>query len=495
MNPVASPPAVTAPPRKRRWLRRVLVILFVFVGLPAGYYFYATWSLNKEIARAISETDGLDPRWRLEDIQADCQAAADQLDSNSAWHITRIIKSLSKTAVPSPRCHKDYDAIFPQLEPAIQLNLQQLELIREVLDKIPEALVEARKLKDMPNGYFPLQRPFDGAMLFLNLEVSDHSLLYDLLQNDAMLQAQQGNPDAALDSCMALLNAARSLASDPLMAAVHIHAQGMPILVDAVERTLALGHSGDASLSELQNRLRRQQRDLREHWVLAVRGERAMYHRFLESIREGRTRLGEYMAIAKSNGWNMTVTFQDRLANYLPALVTRHYPDHLRHRNELVAAARLPLEQQVDRFKALASKVDRNDQRRGQLEELVPLFPPNLAEECIIFLRGQALLASAETGLACERFRVTHERWPTSLADLVEAKLVVAVPMDPFDGQPLRMIRRVDGITVYSVGMDKENNSGRVDAGFLEPGTDIGFRLWDPEHRRQPPRPPVTIER
>ena len=61
---------------------------------------------------------------------------------------------------------------------------------------------------------------------------------------------------------------------------------------------------------------------------------------------------------------------------------------------------------------------------------------------------------------------------------------------DPYDGQPLRWLRLDDGVEVYSIGPDGEDNGGKMDRQHpLTPGTDLGFRLWDVAKRRQPPVP------
>ena len=53
---------------------------------------------------------------------------------------------------------------------------------------------------------------------------------------------------------------------------------------------------------------------------------------------------------------------------------------------------------------------------------------------------------------------------------------------------------RGDGIVIYSVSEDMVDNGGRIDreSNPFEPGMDIGFRLWNPESRRQPPLPPIV---
>ena len=70
------------------------------------------------------------------------------------------------------------------------------------------------------------------------------------------------------------------------------------------------------------------------------------------------------------------------------------------------------------------------------------------------------------------------------------------VPLDPYDGKPLRYRLRADGAVVYSVGPDLIDDGGKfVRIGRLgrkwgaKPseweGLDIGVHLWDLAHRRQ----------
>src|SRR5205823_3863301 len=56
-----------------------------------------------------------------------------------------------------------------------------------------------------------------------------------------------------------------------------------------------------------------------------------------------------------------------------------------------------------------------------------------------MFRRSHALTRCAIAALAAERYRRANGRWPESLAELVTAGLLRAVPGDSFDGQPLRL--------------------------------------------------------
>jgi hypothetical protein len=108
---------------------------------------------------------------------------------------------------------------------------------------------------------------------------------------------------------------------------------------------------------------------------------------------------------------------------------------------------------------------------------------------------NHALMRGAIVMTALERYRRAHQRWPDNLEALVPAFLP-RIPKDPYDGQPLRYRRVADDVVIYSVGPDGQDDGGtqltktRISSpGPLPRGTDVGFRLWDPERRRQPPKP------
>ncbi|MAY74147.1 MAG: hypothetical protein CMJ31_05350 [Phycisphaerae bacterium] len=73
--------------------------------------------------------------------------------------------------------------------------------------------------------------------------------------------------------------------------------------------------------------------------------------------------------------------------------------------------------------------------------------------------RAQILDATLLT-LAAVRHRQSTGAWPASLDDIDEA-LLPEVPLDRFDGQPLRYRRTDAGPLIYSVGMDGDDDNGR----------------------------------
>ncbi|HEX7448492.1 MAG TPA: hypothetical protein VF306_13150 [Pirellulales bacterium] len=94
---------------------------------------------------------------------------------------------------------------------------------------------------------------------------------------------------------------------------------------------------------------------------------------------------------------------------------------------------------------------------------------------------------SARAAVAIERFRLRHGALPKAL-DSLAPDLLPEVPLDPFDGQPLRY--RVDeaGYRVYSVGLDGIDQGGQTSAELHAPSPDVVFHV-------RLSNPPVGVSR
>ena len=148
-----------------------------------------------------------------------------------------------------------------------------------------------------------------------------------------------------------------------------------------------------------------------------------------------------------------------------------------------VEVAKLPTDERRAAFQQL-------DATMKDQPILVRLLLPALSKVSDADQKTQAHLRCAITATAAERYRRATGRWPETLDALKEAGYLQETPADPYDGQPLRRRRLDDGVEVYSVGPDGEDNGGKMDRrNVTAPGTDIGFRLWDVAARRQSPAP------
>ena len=68
--------------------------------------------------------------------------------------------------------------------------------------------------------------------------------------------------------------------------------------------------------------------------------------------------------------------------------------------------------------------------------------------------KADARHATAVAALALARFQAKHKQLPKDLEALVPEYLTV-VPLDPFDGKPLKYETTASGVAVYSVGRDR----------------------------------------
>ncbi|MDH5508792.1 MAG: hypothetical protein OEZ32_00380 [Nitrospinota bacterium] len=86
----------------------------------------------------------------------------------------------------------------------------------------------------------------------------------------------------------------------------------------------------------------------------------------------------------------------------------------------------------------------------------------------------------AKTALAAQIYHARAERYPASLDDLAP-DYITSVPIDPFDGKPLKMVSVEDGILIYSVGPDYTDNGGKTEKEKslldIKDGEDIVFPL------------------
>ncbi|NJL71102.1 MAG: hypothetical protein HC888_05520 [Candidatus Competibacteraceae bacterium] len=79
--------------------------------------------------------------------------------------------------------------------------------------------------------------------------------------------------------------------------------------------------------------------------------------------------------------------------------------------------------------------------------------------QLISIVQTEASLRAAQVGLALGRYALAHAGLPDSLEALVP-DFLDRVPLDPFDGQPLRYRRVGEGFVVYSVGKNLVDDGG-----------------------------------
>ena len=144
---------------------------------------------------------------------------------------------------------------------------------------------------------------------------------------------------------------------------------------------------------------------------------------------------------------------------------------------ELLAAAGMPFPNCLD---AASRSSDRAKEAKGKGFHISALLLPGYS--FVMKRAGEAMGHRRATlaGLAVERYRLAHQNaLPDTLEQLVP-QFLSAVPTDPFDGKPLRYIKKSPtGYVIYSIGRDGKDDGGdaRVPGAGADASYDVTFTV------------------
>ncbi|HMC89437.1 MAG TPA: hypothetical protein VKI17_07805, partial [Gemmataceae bacterium] len=360
---------------------------------------------------------------------------------------------------------------------AWQLDEEQVRNLRANLKEATAALAQARKLKDFPNGRYPVAWSEDAISTLLP-HLQRVRELANLLSADALLRAHDKDLDGALESCLANLNGSRSIGDEPTYISTLVRVAVRAVVLGRLEQVLSQGEPSEAALAAIQKAWEAEEQV--PLFLAAARGERAVGDRVILALQHGKMSSTTLVGGGPGSGVTGNASV-DRIINYFRiGSLTTNRAALLELHHDIIEAAQLPEMERKQRF-------DKIRVESVKLPWLARLLVPSADKVAQAMSRSAAQMRTLIAALAAERYRQAHGRWPESLAVLVPQYLR-EVPLDPFDGKPLRLRRLSDGLVIYSVGLDGLDNGGTLTNNFA-PGTDIGVRLWNVEQRRQPPEP------
>ncbi len=158
------------------------------------------------------------------------------------------------------------------------------------------------------------------------------------------LRAQDGDGNGACRALRGLLAASRAVGDEPTIVSQLVRMSLEARLMLALERVLAQTQPSSDELKLLQELLVAEEAE--PLLLYAARGERAGMHNFIESIKSGRT------TTATITGGTPGVA-----DHFMSIAARRSHGQFLRLMNEYVETARLPVEEQPDRLKAIDQQV------------------------------------------------------------------------------------------------------------------------------------------
>jgi hypothetical protein len=353
----------------------------------------------------------------------------------------------------------------PRTEP---LPAEMQQLVAEYLSDNAEALRLLHQAASMKSCRYPIDLTKGLATRLgpLNSLRQAERLLY----LEAILNLERQQPQQAVDSVITSLGVSRSLKQEPMLISYLVQVACQGIGLDCLQRVLNRMPLTDEQLGELAEAIEELEND--QALTRAFVGERCLGLDGIQGLRTGRIPLEEIF-----NPWEPEPSWIRPLwplckATGLVELDEKRYLDIM---EQLVKATQLPLPESIDASHAVNEEVEHLPRWRvlsrlllGSLSTSV-----NKAGGCAAKVRD------AQTAIAVERYRAANGKLPDELSDLIPTFLP-AVPVDPFDGMPLRYKKLAKGYVVYSVGEDREDNGGaetNSNGCSYGPGTDITFTV------------------
>ena len=457
----ANPPQ----PRKRRWTPwkifflavGLLVVLAVLLVTFAGMRFSVLAKARIEAQLAAIREAGepatpaeLEEYYRLppdvEDTTALWLEAAAMLDT----------PAFAADASDLPIVGRDSE-IPPPGEP-----WEDLEAVEELLAKYRASLALMHQAAEA-GGAARYPTDFRQHMLMSTDHVQRLRGAARLLSLEAHVRAHRGDAAGAAKSIRAILMLARSLEREPVTVSMLVRIACESIAIGLLEEQLTAVDFSDEQLIELQQDLRAA--DYMDNVYQGLLGERVAMVAAVEN-------LGAEGGGVRGGLWRWTQ--QDGIALTLE------------HMGALIEATKEPMPQAMQAADQADQRMEQitNSSSLNRIRYMVPsLLLPALGGVFRAAARVQAVNDLADTAIAVERCRRRHGKLPEKLDDLVP-EFLPQVPVDPFDGQPLRYVLDEEGCRIYSLGTNQTDQGGEGD---LDGEPDIVFRVRPPHRAGEAP--------
>jgi hypothetical protein len=465
-------------------LRKLALWVIGIASVVVLLFYVARWQVGRIGQRQLDEAnarlDANEPGWRLEAILDERKKTEPTANDNAAPAVLKIAEDISDDW----KKWRNSEEASGFWVPHTDHHLPQQSAIDAAREHAGETLfvrAEARRLRDKRGGSFPLTVPDDPIAMTLPHLDKCRSVV-SLLQYDAYLSVFEKNPNRGIDAARAALAVARAIGDEPLLISQLVRIACATVAAQTALQVLAWSEPTEG-LAELQAEL------LAEadagHFRIGIRGERAVMDRVFRGFADGTIPAEHWFAYAniKDPGPQHYAAFRT-----YKALLPGDHAKALEILSKYVEASKLPPHEQLAALKQVPIPKGPPDDFRYVMTRLLVPACEKVAQAG---LRCRADLLSAATAVACERFRLKHNRWPFNFEELIPAFLP-AMPQNPFVGA--RLAYRVlpegrpapDRIAVYAYWPNAPLRVEDCPSDF-RPGdgltVGIGYRVWNPPQR------------
>jgi hypothetical protein len=343
--------------------------------------------------------------------------------------------------------------------PAEPLAADLKEALEQYIGDNSKALESLHEAAAIAEGRYPVDFSAPCGSVFLS-HLPDVREGCRLLCLEAILRAENKDPNGAAKATEAVLQVAGSLDKEPVIFSHLTRMGGASLAAVALERALNQVRLTEPQLARLQQTFL----DIHanEGLARALAGNRCMYLTVFERPQALDRQYFDHLPPVP------LLEVYDTLG-----LSAREGTVFLDYVDECLRIVQLPT---FERPAAMKAAEARFRTRRG-------VFLHQFGYLSFLISRETQQVASIEvaiTALALERYRLARASLPEMLSQLVPDYLA-AVPEDPFDGAPLRYKRAERGFVVYSVGEDGKDDGGKEEPRKKQGETyDLVFRVERP---------------
>ena len=381
---------------------------------------------------------------------------------NAAEYVLDAIACLQKPEAEQDRQlpWSSRDKMPARTEP---LGEEMVGIIDELLEKNQEAIKHLQRAGTLQRSRYPIDLTRGHATLLPHL--SDLRGTVRLLCLKAILHAERHEQEAAVEALVSAFGVANTEAATPVLISQMVRQSSQSTALSALERVLNRTDLDEQHLASLYQTVTTayDPNAIARGFV----GERCMVIAVLRDPRS--TGLG-FEPIIASEGPSLLQLHAARAVGLTDRLLVQY----IAYVDRFLKALKLPPYQ---RLKAVGPLEREHDEMREAHPDLTWTMP-TLARFFRNDLAHMTKLEVAGIALAVERYRLANNALPEQLIDLAP-RFLESVPLDPYDGQPLRYRQLDPGFVVYSIGPDGVEDGGKErpakQRGQQEPNYDITF--------------------
>jgi hypothetical protein len=463
-----------------RWWQAILLLIVVC----GGWYFFRMWQGERELQAVMAEWDAIG-LWRQEEIKARLLA------NGEGSGLAKYVKDLGRE-LPGHLSYED-DAkhfITQPYFPQHLLHPDTVAFLEKRYSHLPQIQHQLNNLLTFP--VVPLQgtvRHGAAEYVFSSHESNVLRQLLSACHHNKLLHLQAKQFDAAINLVEAESKLAALCLAEPITFDQIIGHNLVANWLSRIDKLLANGEYTEAQLARMDHLLR--QFDCQQLWKKYLQTAPGSTLAWIKYLAHSNDDISKLVSMPTDDSfWVQWKAKLDLLMLRSECRSTNFQAEMLQHELDIYRRADLPLLAQHQQLSKDHEQHRKRHENKLTAHRFVIQPHHYILKTCILVLAKQRC---TQLGLAAERYRLQHHRWPTSQEELIPKYLDQAL-LDPFDDKPLRFKVKSDGLVIYSIGVSLGNNifvdnDGDVIGTVEQPPRDTGIKLWNPEQRRLPAKP------